>query len=134
MTDPTNDRAARSREGRRRVLLTLQDENVAPRFDLATEVLVAELEPDGTVRSQRTVVLPEASAEALCHLVVADGIDELICGAIEEEYHQYLTWKKVRIIDSVVARWEDALARHRSNELAEGDVLFAPDGDPDGTE
>jgi predicted Fe-Mo cluster-binding NifX family protein len=59
--------------------------------------------------------------------VISDGVDEVICGAMEEEYHQYLTWKKVRVLDSVVAEWEDALSAHQAGKLAEGDVLIRPD-------
>jgi len=109
---------------RRRVLVTLREQYVAPRFDLTSEVLLADLAADGSLLAQRTVVLPEASAEALCHLVISDGVDEVICGAMEEEYHQYLTWKKVRVLDSIVAEWEDALSAHQAGRLAEGDVLF----------
>jgi hypothetical protein len=108
----------------RRLLVTIWEEYVAPRFDLATEVLVADLAPDGDVLRRRTVVLPEASAEALCQLVVSEGITEVVAGAMEEEFHQYLTWKNVRVLDSVVARWEEALLRHSRGDLSEGDVLF----------
>jgi predicted Fe-Mo cluster-binding NifX family protein len=116
-------------EPRRRVLVTIHDEYVSPRFDLTTEVLVVELAVDGAVLSRRTVVLPESSAEALCHLVISDGVDEVICGAMEEEYYQYLTWKKVRVIDSVVAEWEEALAMHQAGDLTDGDVMIRPVGE-----
>jgi hypothetical protein len=125
---PTRTPAERE-ENRRRVLITLRDQYVAPRFDFACEVLIADLASDGELLAQRTVVLPEASAEALCHLVISDGVDEVICGAMEEEYHQYLTWKKVRVLDSVVAEWPDALSAHRAGRLAAGDVLFSAVGE-----
>jgi predicted Fe-Mo cluster-binding NifX family protein len=114
---------------RRRVLVTLRDEYVSPRFDLATEVLLVDLAEDGEELTRRLVVLQEASAESLCQFVISNGIDELICGAIEEEFHQYLTWKKVRVLDSVVAEWETALAAHREGSLSEGDVLLERAGD-----
>jgi len=128
MTEPrdTNGSSAPPAEARRRLLVTLRDDYVSPRFDLTGEVLIADLAPDGSVLSRRTVVLTESSAEALCHLVLTDEIDEVICGAIEEEYHQYLSWKKVRVLDSIVARWEDALAAHRAGKLEDGAVLFPP--------
>jgi hypothetical protein len=127
MTEP--ETASRPPTGRRRVLVTLRDQYVAPRFDLACEVLLADLAEDGAVLAQRTVVLPEASAEALCHLVISDGVDDVICGAMEEEYHQYLTWKRVRVLDSVVAEWKDALSAHRAGRLADGAVLFGAAGE-----
>jgi predicted Fe-Mo cluster-binding NifX family protein len=129
MTEPeTGSRSLVTREeARRRVLIALQDQYVAPRFDRTCEVLLVDLDGDGSLLAQRTVVLPEVSAEAICHLVISDGVDEVVCGAMEEEYYQYLTWKKVRVLDSVVAEWEDALSAHRAGRLAEGDVLIRPD-------
>lgn len=107
-----------------KVLLTLLDNEVAPRFDLATEVLVAIVGPEGTLEQERTVVLPQAGAENLCHLILSEGVETVICGAIEDEYHQYLTWKKVTVIDSVMAPWVRALELWRKGRLEPEAMLF----------
>ena len=108
-----------------RVLIPLSGSDVAPRFDLATEVLVASLGERG-VDDQRTIVLSRASADELCRLVLAENVRTVVCGAIEDEYYQYLVWKKVRVLDWVIGPYERALAGLRDNRLQAGDVLFVP--------
>ncbi len=98
--------------------------DVAPRFDRAVEVVIVEFDPAWAVAGERTVVLPQPSAEDLCQLVVSEGVGVVVCGGIEDEYHQYLTWKKVRVIDSVMGPFRSALRRLRSGRLEPGDVLF----------
>lgn len=102
----------------RQVLVVLQDRQVAPRFDLTLEVVVAR-DDAGPVR---TLILAQNSAEKLCHLILESDINEVICGGIEEEHHQYLTWKKVKVIDNVIGPMEWALDRWRSGFLKPGDI------------
>jgi len=109
---------------RRKVLLTLYDHDISPRFDLTTEVLIIDLDRAGAVTTERTVVLPHASAEELCHLILMEGINSLICGGIEEQFYQYLTWKKINVIDSVMGPWSKALSLFRKGELISGTFLF----------
>ena len=112
----------------RKILVTLHEDEVSPRFDLATEVLVAQLEKSGEVREQRTLVLARASAEALCELILSEGIDTVICGGIEGEYYDFLRWKKVQVIDSVMGPWHKALLRYREGNLESGSVLGEGNG------
>ena len=106
-----------------KILLTLSESDVAPRFDLTTEVLIASLREDGSADKTRTVVLAHASAEDLCQLILNDGINVVVCGGIEEEYFDYLTWKKVRVLDSVMGPWERALDALRAGDLKPGAIL-----------
>ncbi|MFP4315736.1 MAG: NifB/NifX family molybdenum-iron cluster-binding protein [Desulfovibrionales bacterium] len=92
-----------------KVLIPIHNDDVAPRFDLATEVYVAEIEGDGTVLNERTIVLPQASSEDLCSFIVREGVDLVICGGIEDEFYQYLRWKSVTVIDSVMDSYANAL-------------------------
>jgi len=96
---------------------------VAPRFDLTSEVLVATVDSTGGVLNSKTVVLPTVSAEDLCHMVLTEGITTVICGGIEEEYFQYLTWKKVKVIDSVIGPYDLALELARGGGLEPGAIL-----------
>jgi len=107
----------------KKILIALHGEEVAPRFDLATEVLIAVIQPDGTLAEERTMVLPQASVEKLCHMIVTEDVGVVVCGGIEEEYYQYLTWKRVRVIDSVIGSCEKALDQFRSGALQPGDIL-----------
>ena len=109
----------------RKILITLDESDVAPRFDLTTEVLVITLEPDGELQGEKTIVLPHSSPEELCHLILAEGVDEVVTGGIEEEYYQYLTWKKVRVFDSVMGPFARAVELLREGSLSAGDILFA---------
>jgi predicted Fe-Mo cluster-binding NifX family protein len=108
----------------KKVLIALHGNEVAPRFDLATEVLIASLAPDGTVQEDKILVLPRASAEKLCHMILTEDVGAVICGGIEDEYFQYLTWKRVKVLDSVMGPFETALERFREGSLQEGAILF----------
>ena len=107
-----------------KVLLTLHGNEVAPRFDLATEVLIATVDDDGAVREEKTMVLPQASAEKLCHMVLTEEARAVICGGIEQEYYDYLIWKRVQVIDSVVGCYAHVLKKFAHGELRSGDILF----------
>jgi len=108
----------------KKVLIALYKNEVAHRFDLATEVLLVSLKEDGAFGSEKTIVLPHGSAEDLCHLILTEEVSVVICGGIEEEFFQYLTWKKVEVIDSVMGPWARALAEYRGNRLEPAMVLF----------
>ena len=106
-----------------KVLIPLHGNDVAPRFDFATEALVAVIGGGDELLEERTIVLPHASSDELCHLVVAENVKTVICGGIEEEYFQYLTWKKVEVLDSVIGPSERALELWRQKDLRAGDIL-----------
>jgi predicted Fe-Mo cluster-binding NifX family protein len=106
-----------------RILIPLYFDQVAPRFDLATEVSIVSIAKDGGILETKTVVLPRASAEQLCHLVLLEKIGAVVCGGIEDEYYQYLKWKKVNVLDSVIGSYKDVVKRLESKTLQAGDVI-----------
>jgi predicted Fe-Mo cluster-binding NifX family protein len=106
-----------------RVLICLDGNEVSPRFDLATEVLIASIGADGEVQGERVVVLPKASPEMICHMVLTESIQVVVCGGIEEEYYQYLTWKRVKLLDSVIGDCRKALELLAQGRLEAGDIL-----------
>jgi len=107
----------------KKLLIPLYGNDVAPRFDLATEVLIATIEEESATVEEKTVVLPHASPEDLCHLILTEKVDVVICGGIEEEYYQYLRWKKVRVMDSVIGSHRLVLKRFMEKGLSPGDIL-----------
>lgn len=107
-----------------KILIPLFGDDVAPRFDLATEVLITSTDLPEDSQKERIIVLPQASAENLCHLVMTEGIDVVICGGIEDEYYRYLVWKKVSVYDSVIGEWKAVIKRYRQQTLRAGDNLF----------
>jgi predicted Fe-Mo cluster-binding NifX family protein len=107
-----------------KILIPLFGDDVAPRFDLATEVMITTGNQGIADENQRIIVLPQASAEQLCHLILTEGVTTVICGGIEEEYHRYLAWKKVEILDSIIGTWKTALTRYGLKKLQSGDILY----------
>ncbi len=107
----------------KKLLIPLHEDDVAPRFDLTTEVLVVELDGDGRARDKRVLILPHPSSEKLCHLILTEGIDVLICGGIEEEYFNYLKWKKVLVLDNIIGSSHAVIQRYVRGRLNAGDLL-----------
>ena len=107
-----------------KVLIPLLGDDVAPRFDLAPEALIAVFRPDRGLIEERTIILPEASAEALCHLILTEKVDMVVCCGIEEEYYQYLIWKKLKVIESVMGPYTRVLDRVMMGNISHGDNLL----------
>ncbi len=106
-----------------RIMIPLYKDEVAPRFDLATEVMIALVSKNNTVEEKKIIVLPRSSPEDLCQLVLLENINILICGAIQDEYYQFLKWKKLTIIDNVSGKWEDVFHQFLVNSLKCRDLL-----------
>ncbi len=108
------------------LLVPLLGDVVAPRFDLATEVLIARARRRQLTGEPRIVLLPGPSADALCSLVVEEGITDVVCGGIEDAHYQYLGWKKVRVVDRVIGSWEGVLRLFLADELRPGTIVREP--------
>lgn len=106
-----------------KVLIPIYKNEIAPRFDLALEALIVTFGDDGSSIEEKVVVLPHASAEEMCNLILTEKVDTVICGGIEEEYYQYLLWKKIKVFDFVIGPYEIALKRLRENNLKHGEIL-----------
>ncbi len=106
----------------KKVLLALYGNDIAPRFDLAPEVQIVTFDREGG-EEVKTIVLPRPSAETLCQIATAENIEAVICGGIEEEYLQYLRWKKIEVIHSIIGAADAALPRFRLGSLKPGDIL-----------
>lgn len=107
----------------KKILIPLHENDVAPRFDLATEVLIVTGNEKTGSADKRMVVLPRASADQLCHLIITENIQTVICSGIEDDYYQYLTWKRIEVIDSVVGSSDLALKLYFGGKLKPGDTL-----------
>lgn len=108
-----------------KIIIPLHEASVAPRFDLATEVQIVSWDPEAGIRGKKTVVMPRASAEQLCHLILTESAQTVICSGIEDDYYQYLAWKKVTMIDSVIGSSDAALERFVNGTLSAGDILLS---------
>jgi len=111
------------------ILVTLYRNEVAPRFDLASEVLLVAVDADNRELRRQELVLAHSSADDLCDLILDREVAVVITGAVEEEHYHYLRWKRLEVIDGVAGLAEDALARHLRGELESGNILFPRGGD-----
>lgn len=115
-----------------RVLVPLYRNDVAPRFDMATEALSLLLGGEGERLEEKTVVLQESSSEKLCHLILTEGAGVVVCGGIEEEYYRYLEWKGIRLVDDVMGPAGEAVKRLVEGTLESGAILFDREGRSNG--
>lgn len=107
-----------------KVLITIDGEEVASRFDLCSEVWLGRMTREGEIRNERILVLPKASPDELCQLILTENISILICGGIESEYYEYLIWKKIKVFDSVIGNYQDALQALMHGHLNQGSILW----------
>ena len=106
-----------------KILIPLHENDVAPRFDLATEVVIAAGEDIADSKEHKMVVLPRASADQLCHLAITEKVQVVICGGIEDTYYRYLIWKGIEVVDSVIGSSRTALKHYLDGNLKPGDIL-----------
>lgn len=106
-----------------RILIPLYENDVAPRFDLATEVLIAADNQRFDSKEHKIVVLPRASADQLCHLGITERVQVIICGGIEDTYYRYLIWKGIEVIDSVIGPYRSVLKHFLDGKLKPGDII-----------
>ena len=111
----------------RKLLIPIQGDYVAPRFDLATEILILRFD-GGQETDQRTIIIERPSDEALCQMVVEENVTDLICSGITEVHYNFLVWKKVNVIDAVIGGWREAVDKVMNKELKQGEILTDGDG------
>ncbi len=103
----------------KKILIPLFNDDVAPRFDLATDVLLVEIKSNSDYY-ERVIVLPQASADDLCALATSANADAVICGGIGDEHYQYLTWKEITVFDDVIGPVKKILEAHKNAALSAG--------------
>ncbi len=106
-----------------KILIPIFGNDISPRFDLTAEVYIVTIDANGQYQDERIVVLPQISAEQLCHLILTENVKVVICGGIEDEYYQYLLWKRIKVYDSIIGPWNTAVSRFLDNALHPGDIL-----------
>ena len=112
-----------SHPGVTRVLITVQDHQVSFRFDMTLEVIIAEKDDVGRILDEKYFLLSGSSAEELCNVIQNENVHEVICGGIEDEYYQYLSWKKVTVFCNIIGSVESCLEAWRRGVLVE-DTIF----------
>ena len=106
-----------------KVMIAIANSDVSPRFDLTVEAIITTVENGSASGEPRELLLSEPSGDELCALAVNEGVDLVICGGIDEVHYEYLTWKKVRIIEGVIGSYQEALDLLVDDRLESGLVL-----------
>ena len=112
-----------------KLLIPVQGDFVAQRFDLATEIIIAEFDKSGQIAGEpKTIIMERPSDDELCQMIVDLNITDVICGGIEEQHYNFLIWKKVTVYDSIIANWETAMNMAVSGTLEAGAILPIEEG------
>ena len=106
-----------------KILITVQSNDVAPRFDQAGEVIIAEINGQILVGKPRNIILRQRNAEELTNMIVQEAIDCVICGGIEDSFHMFFTWKKITVIDGIIGLYAEALQLCLEGRLHPGMIL-----------
>ena len=107
-----------------KLLIPIQGDFVAPRFDLATEVLIARYEDGALLGEPKTIIMERPSDEGLCQMIVEEHITAMVCNGIEELHYNFLIWKKVHVMDGVIGDWQTAVEKTLDGTLQQGAVLY----------
>ncbi len=110
-----------------KIMVTTCGDFVSPRFDLSSEVIIATYYDQQLMEEPRSLILADVSAEIICDIALKEQVACVICGGIEEEHYQFLSWKKIRVIDAVIGASADALQLALENKLKSGDILPGAD-------
>ena len=105
------------------ILITIEKKEVAPRFDLTSEILITEQVGGKITGEPRIIILPGTSGEDICALATKENISLVICDGIEDTHYQYLKWKKIKVIDGVIGPYEQAMHFAMINKLKPGAIL-----------
>ena len=106
-----------------KIMISTRGDFVSPRFDLSSEIIIATCYDHQLMEEPRSLLLSDVSAEILCELALKENVAIVISGGIEEEHYQFLTWKKITVIDSVVGPYMDILQLAMENRLQAGTIL-----------
>lgn len=108
----------------RKVLVTLELDDVAPRFDFAAEAWLGTIGKGPDAVTGTTLVLSSASADAICKLALTEKVDTIVCGAIEDKYYDYLQWKGIEVLDSVAGPLQAVQKALVTQRLKAGSILI----------
>lgn len=107
-----------------KMMVVIQGDFVAPRFDLATEIYLVRFENGRIVGEPKMIIIERSSDEVLCQMAIEENITTMICGGIEEIHFNFLVWKKIAVLDAVVGCWRTAVEKAVTGSLNQGEILI----------
>jgi predicted Fe-Mo cluster-binding NifX family protein len=110
----------------RKLLMPIQGDYVAQRFDLATEIIIVRFHDGKIIDKPKTIIMERPSDEELCQMIVESNITDVVCGGIEELHYNFLVWKKINVIDSVIGDWQTAMHKAINGTLHQRAILPLP--------
>jgi len=57
---------------------------------------------------------------------MTEQVHTILCGGIDQEVYDYLTWKKVEVIDDLIGVGARVLQCYLSGQLQRGDIIKDP--------
>jgi len=106
-----------------KIMITIRGDFVSPRFDLSSEIMIATYYDQQLLEEPRFILVSDVSAEKICDLALKENVATVICGGIEEQHYQFLTWKRITVIDAVIGSSADVLRLAMNNSLELGTIL-----------
>lgn len=106
-----------------KIMITTRGDFVSPRFDMSSEVIIATFYDQQLLEEPHSLVLDSVSGEVICDLALKEHVDFVVCGGIESEHYDFLTWKNITVYDSVIGPHVDVLKQVMDNALKPGAIL-----------
>lgn len=110
-----------------KILIPIFENQLAPRFDLAAEVLIVSITRETSVMGrveEKVMVMDAPSAEAMCRLAVKESIHTVICAGIEKEFFDFLEWKGIRVLDDICGPVDTILEAFLGGRLSAGQIYY----------
>lgn len=110
-----------------KILIPLLDNDLAPRFDLASDILVVSVTRETSAMgkiNEKIVVLGSPSGEAMYRLIMSENIMTIICAGIEKEIYDFLRRKGITIIDNICGPADAILEAYLMGKLSPGQSYF----------
>ncbi|SOB60761.1 conserved protein of unknown function [Pseudodesulfovibrio profundus] len=110
-----------------KTLIPLHDNELAPRFDMASEALIVTITRETSAMGridERVVVLDAPSGESMCRLAINESIETVICAGIEKEFFEFLEWKGIRVLDDICGPVDIILEAFLGGTLSSGQYYY----------
>ena len=95
---------------------------VSPRFDTTQGFILLEIEECNVMEREQLTTKGWTSSTKIKQLIEL-GVDTLICGGIDRESMQYLSFKGIKVYSWVTGEVDDAVSCFLKNGLESGVIL-----------
>ncbi|NDV19625.1 dinitrogenase iron-molybdenum cofactor biosynthesis protein [Pseudodesulfovibrio sp. JC047] len=110
-----------------KILIPLIGNELAPRFDMALEVLIVSVTRETSAMGkidEKIVILDAPSSETMYRMVMSESVKTILCAGIEKEIYDFLRRKRLRVIDNVCGPVDPVLEAYLMGTLTEGQSYY----------